>query len=146
MRGSRRRVAAVVATVAVVAAGIGAVLIQPRAIDTCIQVYEDAGGAGDTMTVCDTPANLKVPNLGTVTTGLHNGCNRGINQSSSWSDCISSARVTHLTANNKAVFFQDTSYSGQVWCIDADGDTGPFNFTGGANDVISSFRVLGGNC
>lgn len=146
---TRRRILAAVS--AAVLAGVGILaatgVIGPQSIDTCVSNWEDAGASGDTMTVCNvTPANLKVPNLETHTEGLHGGCNRGINQSSSWSDCISSAKVAHLTANNKVVWYGNTNYGNQVACWDTDGNSPTITFTGNANDVISSFRILGGNC
>lgn len=121
--------------------------VVPLSTDTCIGNYEDAGAAGDSMVVCAIPATaVAVSNLGTHTEGLHSGCNRGVNQSSTWSDCISSAKVTNLPAGTKALWYQDTSYGSVVKCYDTDGNSGVIDMSGGANDVISSFRILGGNC
>ena len=133
------------ASVAVIAAALGVNAI--RAVETCVGVYEDAGGAGDTLLTCAVGAtNVHQGNLSTVTTGLHNGCNRGINQSSSWSDCISSIRYTSLPANYAVKFYRDSGYVGLLWCRDADGNSGTLNVPGNANDLITSFRIVGGNC
>lgn len=143
MNRPRRAVIGII--VAIAAIGAATVIVQPQAVDVCVQNWEDSNGTGDTMTVCNTAANLKVPNLATHTEGLHAGCNRGITQSSTWSDCITSVRVTALPAAQRVRWYQDTNYGTWVFCIDANGSTGPVN-VGSANDVISSFRVEGGNC
>lgn len=140
-----RRVAVGLGAVALAVVGVLAVSIQPLASDMCVQVYEDASQQGDTMSVCNTPANLKVPNLNTYTTGLHGGCNRSVNQSSTWNDCISSGRIAALPAAQAVKFYQDTSYGALVACFDQNGSYA-IDLSGAPNDLISSFRVVGGNC
>lgn len=139
-------------TLAVLALGVGAVLgvqqvVSPQAIDACIVVYEDLAGGGDSTAFCNTPANLKDPDLSNNTAGLHGGCNRGVNQSSSWTDCISSVRINNLPAAYRAVLYQSVNYtSNRVFCTDINGTTGPWTLSGANNDVASSLRLEGGNC
>ena len=123
----------------------GYLSIGPLAVDMCVTNWENGGQSGDQMSVCDTPANLKVPNLTTHTEGLHSGCQRSINTSSNWSDCISSARVSSMPAAQRVRWYQDINYGNALACVDANGTTN-IDLTGSANDLISSFRVEGGNC
>lgn len=129
------------------ALGLATQVITPFAIDTCVTVYEDQSGGGDSFATCNTsPSLVKIPNLGTHTEGLVNGCNRGVNQSSSWSDCISSVRIGSLPSNQSVRFYQDTNYSGQLLCYDVDGSHLVQLNVPATNDKTSSFRILGGNC
>jgi hypothetical protein len=73
-----------------------------------------------------------------------NGCNRGINQSSSYNDCISSATVGLLPASTKVIFYRDINYGFTQTCYDVDG-THAISLVA-TGDTISSFRILGGNC
>jgi hypothetical protein len=135
--------------VVVAAAGLGLLAtgtIGPLAAEMCVTSWEDANGAGDSLALCDIPSGIHVPNLGSYTSGLTNGCNRGINQSSSWSDCISSFKVAALPANYKVVYYASINYANQIYCRSTDGTSGVINLTGSDNDVTSSIRVLGGNC
>jgi hypothetical protein len=136
-----------------IAAGIGALAVagflaapQILAPEVCITVYEDSNQGGDHMATCAVgAANVKRANLTLVTTGLNNGCNRGINQSSTWSDCISSATVAILPANTKIQWWRDINYTGGLLaCFDANG-TYQMNLSG-TSDLISSFRIISGNC
>jgi hypothetical protein len=128
--------------------GIGVLVEQatPRAVEVGVTVYEDANQTGDRMLTTGIAPNLpKRANLGLVTTGLHGGCNRGINQSSSWNDCISSASVGLLPANTKVQFWRDINYGGGLLaCYDVDGSHAID--LSGTGDLISSFRVISGNC
>lgn len=140
-----RRAAVGLGAAALAIVGVLAVTIQPLAGDMCVTNWENGSQSGDKMTVCATPANLKVPNLTTQTQGLVNGCQRSVNTSPNWSDCISSARVSSMPGAQKVVWYQDINYGNAVACIDINGTTN-VDLTGAANDIISSFRVLGGNC
>lgn len=132
---------------AVGALGLGSQVIGPLAVDTCVTNYEDANLAGDSLAVCDTnPNNVKIANLTQYTTGLHNGCNRIINQSSTWNDCISSARTANLGSTRRVRFYGDIQYGGSVlYCVDTAGNA-TTNFGGGNAERISSFRNESGNC
>jgi len=136
-----------------IAAGIGALAVvgilatvQPLAAEVCITVYEDSGQGGDHTAFCAVGAtNVKDANLGDNTAGLHNGCNRGLNQSSTWNDCISSATVAILPANTKVQWWRDINYAGGLLaCFDANG-TYQMNLSG-TSDLISSFRIVAGSC
>jgi hypothetical protein len=135
-----------------IALGIGALAtvgilatVQPLAVEIGVTVYEDANQAGDhLLTTGIAPNYPKRANLTLVTTGLSGGCNRGINQSSTWSDCISSARVSSLPASTKLIFYRDINYSFTQTCYDVDG-THNIDLTS-TGDTISSFRIIGGNC
>lgn len=142
----RQRAAAAIGSIAVAVGGLAyATGIGPFAVEMCVTNFENGGQSGDQMTVCATPANLKVPNLGTHTEGLHSGCQRSVNTSPTWSDCISSARVSALPPNYRVRWYQDTSYGAVLACRSTDGTTN-VDLTGVPNDLISSFRVEGGNC
>lgn len=141
----RRVLAGASAAVLAIAAAAAYVSVQPLAIDMCVTNYENGAQSGDRLTICNTPSNLKVPNLGNYTTGLVNGCQRSVNVSSTWSDCISSARVSALPANYRVRWYQDVSYGTVLACRSTDG-TSNVDLTGVPNDLISSFRVEGGNC
>lgn len=143
----RRRVARTIASIGIGIAALTGLyfVVQPAAVEMCVTSYENGSQSGDSMTVCNTPANLKVPNLTTYTQGLHNGCQRTINTSPNWSDCISSARVSAMPGSQKVVWYQDINYGNALACVDNNGTTN-VDLTGSPNDLISSFRVLGGNC
>jgi len=143
----KRRVVAIVGAIGVAVGGLlVADALAPKAVEVCVTVYEDANQTGDHMATCAVGAtNVKRANLGLVTTGLNGGCNRGINQSSTWNDCISSATVGLLPASTKIQWWRDINYGGGLLaCYDTDG-THPINLAG-TNDLISSFRIVGGNC
>ena len=146
----RRRAVVGLATAATIAIGllVGTNLpLGTQALEVCVTSWEDQSGGGDSWTFCELPVNLKIPNLGTHTENLHNGCNRGINQSSSWTDCISSAKVYVLPGNYRIRFFQNTSYGIPVFCWDLNGTSGIIQLNWPAvNDLISSYRIEGGNC
>ena len=128
-------------------AAISALVIGPQAVDMCVQHWENGGGGGDTMVVCNLPSSLKVPDLRTHTEGLVNGCARAINQSSSWSDCISSGKVSAMPANYSVHWYANINYGSEIACWQADGTSGILDMSQpGVNDTVSSFRVLGGNC
>src|SRR5580765_4401050 len=101
----RAKVGAVVGGIALaIAVFIGVDQVTPKAVEVCVYNYEDAGQAGDVLTPATCSINatsVAISNLSTQTGGLHNGCNRGLNQSSTWNDCISSALVGSLPANRK---------------------------------------------
>lgn len=146
---AHRRIAAVSIVAVIVLAGLGLAtqIIGPAAVDVCVAMFEDQSGGGDTFATCNTsPSQVKNSNLTTVTTGLHNGCNRGLNQSSSWSDCISSASIANLPANQSVRFYQDTGYSGQILCYSTPGSHLIQLNVPATNDKTSSFRILGGVC
>jgi hypothetical protein len=145
---NRRTVAGIGAGIFAIATAVGIVAVGPlstEAIDMCVTNWENGSQSGDSMTVCATPANLHVSNLGTHTENLVNGCQRSVNVSSTWSDCISSARVSALPPNYRVRWYQDTNYGAVLACRSTDGTTN-VDLTGPANDLISSFRVEGGNC
>jgi hypothetical protein len=135
-----------------IAAGIAALAtvgillsVQPQAVEIGVTVYEDAAQHGDHMLTTGIAPNYpKRANLTLVTTGLSGGCNRGINQSSTWSDCISSASVSSLPANTKLIFYRDINYGFTQTCYDVDGSHN-IDLTATA-DTISSFRIISGNC
>lgn len=143
-----RKRGAITAAIGVVAAALFLVpQVIPLSTETCITAYEDASGGGDHISFCDTTAgDVKVANLGNYTTGLVNGCNRAINQSSSWADCISSIRVGNLPGSTKLVVYQNTNYAVQTLCRDTNGSYLVQLTTSATNDNASSFRILGGNC
>lgn len=143
----RRRVARTVASLGLgIAALTGLyIAVQPAAVEMCVQVFEDGSQQGDTMSVCNPPSTLKVANLAAYTTGLHGGCNRSVNQSSTWNDCISSGRIANMPGSQKVRFYQDINYGAVVACFDTNGSYN-IDLSGGPNDLISSFRVEGGNC
>lgn len=143
-----RKVAAITASIGLFAAALFVVpQIVPLAGETCVTSYEDASGGGDSFAFCDTTAgDVRIPNLGAYTTGLHNGCNRGINQSSTWSDCISSMRVGNLPASTKLVVYWNTNYDTPLLCRDANGSYLIQLNVPAVNDRASSYRILAGNC
>ena len=146
MTRKRLAIAAAAATL-IVAGAISALVIGPQAVDMCVRHYENDAGGGDTMVVCNLPSSLKVPDLRTHTEGLVNGCARAINQSSSWSDCISSGKVSAMPANYSVHWYANINYGSEIACWQADGTSGILDMSQpGVNDTISSFRVLGGNC
>lgn len=147
MKRPSRRTASL-GIIAGVIAGTAAValVITPQAVEIGITVYEDNNQSGDHMLTTGIAPNYpKRANLTLVTTGLVGGCNRGINQSSTWSDCISSAKVTSLPASTKVQWYRDINYGGSLlYCYDVDGSHN-IDLTS-TSDLISSFRVVGGNC
>jgi hypothetical protein len=141
----RTKIAGVIAFATILVVGIGSQVIPAsiESIDTCVQHWEDPNFGGDTWAVCSTtPSNVKDSDLSNNTNNLHNGCNRVSNTSSTWNDCISSAKVANLPASYKVLWYQDSSYSGLVACSDANGNS-QSNLP---NDIISSFRIVAGSC
>jgi hypothetical protein len=143
----RAKAAAVVGGAALaIAVFIGVDQVTPKAVEIGVTVYEDAGQHGDHLLTTGIPPSYPArSNLATVSSGLVNGCNRGLNQSSTWNDCISSATVSSLPANTKLQFWRDAGYTGGLLaCYDVDGSHAID--LSGTSDLISSFRIVGGNC
>lgn len=143
----KRKAAAIIGGVALGIATLFVVgEVTPKAPDICVTYYEDAGQSGDHNAACAIGAtNVHVANFGSLTAGLHNGCNRGLNQSSTWNDCISSGSVGLLPAGTKIQWWRDINYGGGLLaCYDVDG-THTFDLSG-TSDLISSMRIIAGSC
>ena len=145
MKRPSRKSAGIAAGIAALATVGILISVQPLSTEIGVTVYEDANQSGDHMLTTGIAPNYPHrANLTLVTTGLVGGCNRGVNQSSTWSDCISSANVSSLPANTKLIFYRDINYGFTQTCYDVDGSHN-IDLTG-TSDTISSFRIIGGNC
>lgn len=119
------------------------------ATEMCVTVYESAGGAGDSWTLCNFPNSLYNSSLVGDTTGLNNGCQAPFPFArSDWNDCISSIDYANLPANSRVSFYDNVNYGGdRLACLDLNGSyPGTFDMAWSANDWSSSWRIEGGNC
>lgn len=146
-----RKIASTLATLALLCSAFAFAAPSVSAFPStfCIEVWEDEWYGKDHWEECGDyvgDADLRNNSRGLGVNGA--GCNRNaLVPSSSWNDCISSVRVGGISPNYKVLFKHDINYGGgTIWCYDGDGGNQVPSFQFGANDAISSIRVMVGDC